>query len=823
MLETITERTNPVATVYEHEKDMQLSVQLNRWILQPIGVWPKLTEISHMERYAYGLINIICTSLIGFLFVPSAIFMALEMDNTYHILKLSGPLSFCLMAVVKYSSLIFRENDIRTGIKHIESDWMNTQHHGDRVIMIRSAKFGRRLVAICAFFMYGGAVFYYLALPFSKGKITESDGNLTYRPLVYPVARVIVDARHTPVAEILFWIQCLSGFIAHSITAGACSLAAVFAMHAYGRLEVLMQWIEHLVDGREDFCDNVDERLAMIVQQHVRILRFISLTDKVLREISVVEIVGCTLNMCFLGYYTLMEWESKETTSYITYIVLLISLTFNIFIFCYIGELVAEKCKKVGEVSYMIDWHLLSGKKGLALVLIIAMSNSSVKLTAGNLFELSLSTFGDLSHNPVSNHRAFTDSTMHETVTEKANPVAIVYDHKKNMQLSIQLNRWLLKPIGAWPKSTEISSIERYAYALVNIICTSLIGFLFVPSAIYLVLEMDDAYNILKLTGPLNFCLMAVVKYSSLIFRENDIRRGIEHIASDWTNTQHYGDRMIMIRNAKFGRRLVTICAFFMYGGFTFYYLALPFNNGKITEDDGNLTYRPLMYPVARVLIDARHSPVSEIFFWIQCLSGFIVHSISTGACSLAAVFAMHAYGRLEVLIQWIEHLVDGREDLCDNVDERLTIIVQQHVRILDFVSLTDKILREISVVEIAGCTLSMCFLGYYIIMEWETREMTSYVTNITLYISLTFNIFILCYIGELVSEKCKEIGEVSYMIDWHRLPGTRSLALVLMIAMSNTSVKLTAANLFELSISTFGNVVKTSIAYLNILRTLTT
>ncbi|XP_039304871.1 uncharacterized protein LOC105195172 isoform X2 [Solenopsis invicta] len=343
MVGTMMERTNPVATVYNHDKDIQLSIQLNRWLLKPIGVWPNLTDISRMERYAYGLINVICTSLIGFLFIPSAIYMALEMDNMYYILKLSGPLSFCLMAVVKYSSLIIRENDIRHGIKHIESDWISTQHYGDRIIMIRNAKFGRRLVSICAFFMYGGAVFYYLALPFSKGKITDHDGNLTYRPLVYPVARVIVDARYSPISEIFFWLQCLSGFIAHSITTGACSLAAVFAMHAYGRLEVLIQWIEHLVDGREDFCDNVDERLTMIVQQHVRILRFISLTDKVLREISMVEIVGCTLNMCFLGYYTLTEWENREPASYITYIVLLISLTFNIFIFCYIGELVAEK------------------------------------------------------------------------------------------------------------------------------------------------------------------------------------------------------------------------------------------------------------------------------------------------------------------------------------------------------------------------------------------------------------------------------------------------------------------------------------------------
>lgn len=46
----------------------------------------------------------------------------------------------------------------------------------------------------------------------------------------------------------------------------------------------------------------------------------------------------------------------------------------------------------------MIDWHRLSGKKGLALVLMIAMSNTSVKLTAGNFFELSLSTFGDVSN-----------------------------------------------------------------------------------------------------------------------------------------------------------------------------------------------------------------------------------------------------------------------------------------------------------------------------------------------------------------------------------------------------------------------------------------
>ncbi|XP_018348716.1 PREDICTED: uncharacterized protein LOC108752415, partial [Trachymyrmex septentrionalis] len=274
MYGTITEKTNSIATIYDYKKDMRLSVQLIRWMMEMIGAWPKSTVISSTERYAYTLLNVFCIGLISFLVIPALIYIVLEMemDNGYLILRHSGALSFCVLAIVKYFSLIFHEEDIRNGIKYIESDWINTRYYSDRMTMIRSAKFGQHLVAICMFFMYGGAVFFDLALPFSVSKITENEGNLTYRPLTYPVARVIIDVRHSPVSEIFFWIQCLSGFLAHSITATGCSIAAVFAMHAYGRMEILIEWIKHLIDGRKDLCDNINERLAIIIEHHVRIL-----------------------------------------------------------------------------------------------------------------------------------------------------------------------------------------------------------------------------------------------------------------------------------------------------------------------------------------------------------------------------------------------------------------------------------------------------------------------------------------------------------------------------------------------------------------------
>ncbi|XP_020279359.1 uncharacterized protein LOC109852537 [Pseudomyrmex gracilis] len=350
MRRTFMLKSSPVA--YDHEENVKLSIQLNRWLLKPLGVWPKSADLSRLKKFIYVTVNVVCLCLICFLLVPSVVFMAVEIEGTYNTIKLTGPLSFCLMTIAKYSSLICRESYICSGLRHIEDDWTNTRYYGDRMIMIRNAKFGRRLVTICAFFMYGGAVFYYLALPFSNGKIKDADLNLTYRPLLFPVARIIADARYSPVSEIFFWVQCLAGFIAHSITAGACSLAAAFAMHACGRLEVLMEWIEHLVDGREDLCDNVDERLTMIVQQHVRILRFISLTDTLMREISAVEIIGCTLNMCLLGYYTIMEWDNK--TNIITYIILYMSFMFNIFIFCYIGELIAGQKLDPANLTYYV-------------------------------------------------------------------------------------------------------------------------------------------------------------------------------------------------------------------------------------------------------------------------------------------------------------------------------------------------------------------------------------------------------------------------------------------------------------------------------------
>ncbi|XP_017759716.1 PREDICTED: odorant receptor 22c-like [Eufriesea mexicana] len=372
--------------------------------------------------------------------------------------------------------------------------------------------------------------------------------------------------------------------------------------------------------------------------------------------------------------------------------------------------------------------------------------------------------------------------------------------------------------MGLWPNSRTDSRSEQYFYWLINITCYGLITFLFIPCALYVFLEIEDTYGKLKQFGPLIFCVMAFVKYYFLIVHKTDIRECVEQIKWDWQNITHAKDRKIMITNAYLGRKMVIICTFFMYSGFVFYYVAIPISVGRIATNE-NLTFIPLVFPFSRFIIDTYHSPTNEIVFFMQLLAGALMHGITSAACSLAAAFAIHACGQMQVLINWLDHLIDGRSDMSEQVDDRISDVVCQHVKVLKFLSLAERTLQQISFAEFLGCTMDICLVGYYIIMESKANDITSSVTYSILLLSLIFNIFVFCYIGEIVAEQCRKIGEMLYMIEWYRLPGNKKLCCILIIAMSNSSIKLTAGNIVELSISTFTDVVKTAVSFLNVLR----
>nr|XP_012135236.1 PREDICTED: uncharacterized protein LOC105661824 [Megachile rotundata] len=127
-------------------------------------------------------------------------------------------------------------------------------------------------------------------------------------------------------------------------------------------------------------------------------------------------------------------------------------------------------------------------------------------------------------------------------------------DYLKNVELSVQLNRWILKPIAAWPESSIVSPVKKYLGWFVHIICYSLLNFLFVPCFMYLILEVSDTYNRIKLVAPLSFFIMSYSKYTLLLLHKNDVLRCVKQIEWDWKNMKHLEEKRIMVMNANYAR-----------------------------------------------------------------------------------------------------------------------------------------------------------------------------------------------------------------------------------------------------------------------------
>lgn len=246
-------------------RDFNYSIELYRLISRSIGTWPKSNIVTTT------MTKILVLVMLGFIIIPSMIFVILEVDNTYEQIRFMGPITFFLMVTLKYVFMINHESNMIRCLRNMEIDWKHTENcDKERTIMLRYANLGRKLVVVCFCFMYAGGSFFYFLVPMKIGRIFDETINRTYLPLVYPVPSIMFDTKQTPTNEILFSFQCTAGYLAHNITIAACGLAAVLAAHACGQMAVLRIRLENLMD---DHPRDADRRLSSIVQHHVDILK----------------------------------------------------------------------------------------------------------------------------------------------------------------------------------------------------------------------------------------------------------------------------------------------------------------------------------------------------------------------------------------------------------------------------------------------------------------------------------------------------------------------------------------------------------------------
>ncbi|XP_031834615.1 odorant receptor 43a-like [Nomia melanderi] len=390
--------------------------------------------------------------------------------------------------------------------------------------------------------------------------------------------------------------------------------------------------------------------------------------------------------------------------------------------------------------------------------------------------------------------------------------------YKEDTEFTVWVAKTLLTPVGVWPLRTTESLLDTVKLVVHIGIIFCLMCFLLVPHVIYTYHDAEDLARYMKVIAAQVFSLLAIIKFWTVIIKKRYIRYCLMEMETQYRDVECEEDRAVMKKSAGIGRLFTIVYLSLSYGGALPYHIILPLMSERVVKSD-NTTQIPLPYLSNYVFFVIEDSPAYEITFVSQILISSIILSTNCGIYSMIATISMHCCGLFQVVSRQIKTLFEYDDhELC----QRLRDIVMFHLKAIKYAEAIENALSTVFLTEMLGCTIIICFLEYGVILEWADYKILSTMTYVVLMISTFVNVFIIAYIGDCLRQESERVGETSYFVSWYDLPDDLVKNLKMIMLRTNRPTNFTAAKVFDVSLLAFCDVCKTSAAYLNFLRTMT-
>lgn len=252
-----------------YERDIENTFAMNRFFSRIIGMWPFARGNSLLLKLMESVVLVVaCFFFLLSEIIPAVLYMTLIATDIRVKLRIIGSLVFSIVGIFKYSFMLFYKNQVRNCLILVDEDWRNVVNPDDRMSMIDKFRFGKRLVMMCAVFVYMSGVAFRMFVPLSVGKIVTPQ-NITIRPLPLQAYLVVLDVQRSPVYEIVYFVQFLGGFIKYTITIATFGFMALCVMHFCAQSDILVTLMNDFVN--ESRSGNLNKKLAVVVEHQIKI------------------------------------------------------------------------------------------------------------------------------------------------------------------------------------------------------------------------------------------------------------------------------------------------------------------------------------------------------------------------------------------------------------------------------------------------------------------------------------------------------------------------------------------------------------------------
>ncbi|XP_043685247.1 odorant receptor 13a-like isoform X2 [Vespula pensylvanica] len=310
--------------------------------------------------------------------------------------------------------------------------------------------------------------------------------------------------------------------------------------------------------------------------------------------------------------------------------------------------------------------------------------------------------------------------------------------------------------------------------------------------------------------------VMTVTKFGICRIKYRSLSRFLTETENDYIvdNYKTEEERLIFMKYNKFSYIFIMTAFPSMTFLTIYYYFKNVIPNVLAVMANSSLEYK-LPYKIKPLL-----KPYDAKSYAFGCIYEFLritmVISGYTGTDCLLASTGFHLTGQLAVLKYRVKDVLND----TDGCRQGIRKMILRHHRLIRLADTLEDSFNIVICQQLLGTTIQICMTSYEVLSSLAVFEGIGILTFAIYVFILASTLFTYCYIGECLIDESTSLSEALYHCDWYELSTMDVKTICICMIRAKKPLRLTCAKFCDVSLRTFTDIMKTSMAYLSVLRT---
>nr|QHN69116.1 odorant receptor 28b [Sirex noctilio] len=371
-------------------------------------------------------------------------------------------------------------------------------------------------------------------------------------------------------------------------------------------------------------------------------------------------------------------------------------------------------------------------------------------------------------------------------------------------------NRRIFSVLGIWPPNID-DRIFSFFFVYLTIHCCL--------EYAELIEYIDDLEYVVANLTENTILTMILFKIGAYRFNAKQLREVLEDIEDDFTNTKYKTteERLAFFEYNATSKRFIKIAIPLIFAAaFMFYLRPL---TGQLSASKSHAENTSAVYVIpyrTRLFFEVTELRTYVLVYVCQVPIVPLVTFGYTGTDCLLVTLMLHVCGQLSALSHRVKEVTTSPLGYRHVIRE----LVTNHLRLIRLVNILDSAFNLLLLQQLVGITIILCLVGYNVIANSEDGQKAHLFTHLLYASSMLLLLFGYCLIGECLINESVNIGNAFYDCNWYEVPPKHLKLFLVCMARSQSPLVLTAGRFYIFSLQSFTDVMKTSMAYLSMLRT---